>query len=195
MNKIEINSNKAKQIVEKAKELFWKYGIKKVSIKEICKKSGVSKMTFYRSFDNKIDLAKTVLELQFQQSIIDYQTLMSQPISFKEKMEQNILLKQKGLDEISEEFIKDIMETQEKILLDTIEQYSQKSMQMVLDDFRQAQIDGAMRSDIKPEFIQYFLYKSREMIKDPYLLNLYENRKELTMEITRLFFHGIINNK
>jgi AcrR family transcriptional regulator len=54
------NNKKFQSTVNKAKELFWKYGIKKVSIEEICAEAPVSKMTFYKFFKNKNDLAEWV---------------------------------------------------------------------------------------------------------------------------------------
>ncbi|MBN2410872.1 helix-turn-helix transcriptional regulator, partial [candidate division KSB1 bacterium] len=45
-----------------AKELFFKYGIRRVTIEEICKKARVSKMTFYKFFQNKIELAIVMLK-------------------------------------------------------------------------------------------------------------------------------------
>ncbi len=195
MNTKDINSPKTALLIQTAKKLFEKYGIKKVSIKEICQEAGVSKMTFYRSFDNKIALAKTVLELFLEKNLAEYQTLMQQPISFKEKMEQALIQKQQGLNELSEEFLKDIQETKETVLLHTIAHYTKKISTTVLNDYILAQQKGDIRPDIKPEFIHYFLHKSQEMAKDPYLLSIYTNRKELTMEITRFFFHGIMNYK
>ncbi|MBN1927463.1 MAG: helix-turn-helix transcriptional regulator, partial [Prolixibacteraceae bacterium] len=59
MNEI-LETDRANQILQSAKKLFWKYGIRKVSIDEICREAGVSRMTFYRLFKNKIELAKVV---------------------------------------------------------------------------------------------------------------------------------------
>ncbi|WP_372931944.1 TetR/AcrR family transcriptional regulator, partial [Mariniphaga sediminis] len=53
-------SKKYLEIMKTARELFWKHGFRRVTIQEICEKAGVSKMTFYKHFPNKIDLAKTV---------------------------------------------------------------------------------------------------------------------------------------
>ncbi|MDH5400751.1 MAG: TetR/AcrR family transcriptional regulator, partial [Cyclobacteriaceae bacterium] len=55
-------NRKYQAIFETAKELFWKYGIRRVTIEEICKEAGVSKMTFYKFFPNKVALANTILE-------------------------------------------------------------------------------------------------------------------------------------
>ena len=57
----EVNSPKVSQIMLAAKDLFWKFGIRKVSIEEICSKANVSKVTFYKYFENKIDLAIFIL--------------------------------------------------------------------------------------------------------------------------------------
>ena len=43
-----------------AQELFREYGLNKVSVEEICDRAGVSKMTFYRQYRNKIDLLGSI---------------------------------------------------------------------------------------------------------------------------------------
>ena len=40
-----------------AKNLFFKFGLRRVSVEEICIKASVSKMTFYRNFNNKEHIA------------------------------------------------------------------------------------------------------------------------------------------
>ncbi|RKY44359.1 MAG: TetR/AcrR family transcriptional regulator, partial [Candidatus Neomarinimicrobiota bacterium] len=42
------SKKKIDKIVETGKKLFYRYGIKKVSVEEICKEAGVSKATFYK---------------------------------------------------------------------------------------------------------------------------------------------------
>ena len=54
-------SKKKLQIVETAKDLFMRYGIRRVTIDEICRTAGASKMTFYKYFSNKIALLKEIL--------------------------------------------------------------------------------------------------------------------------------------
>lgn len=40
-------------ILSAGKELFWKHGVKRVTVEEICVQASVSKMTFYKFFMNK----------------------------------------------------------------------------------------------------------------------------------------------
>ena len=59
-----IDSKKSKSFIsiqKSAKTLFWKYGMARVTVEEICREAGVSKMTFYRNFKNKNEVAKQVL--------------------------------------------------------------------------------------------------------------------------------------
>lgn len=58
--------SKKQKIEVTAKELFWKHGVKRVSIAEICEKAGVSRKTFYKHYDNKTDLALFLLDELYQ---------------------------------------------------------------------------------------------------------------------------------
>lgn len=64
---------KQEQILKAAKELFTKYGFKKVSMDEIASETGVTKKTVYSYFSSKEELLKDVIkeELQNIKKIID----------------------------------------------------------------------------------------------------------------------------
>ena len=57
-NAMEKRSAKLQAILDAAKSLFWKHGIRRVTIEEICEVAGVSKMTYYKYFSNKTAIAK-----------------------------------------------------------------------------------------------------------------------------------------
>ena len=44
-------------LFEAAHELFYRYGIKKATVEDICSRANVSKMTFYRNFKDKNEMA------------------------------------------------------------------------------------------------------------------------------------------
>ena len=68
-----VNNMKQEQILKAAKELFTKYGFKKVSMDEIASETGVTKKTVYSYFSSKEELLKDVIkeELQNIRKIID----------------------------------------------------------------------------------------------------------------------------
>ena len=52
-------NNKETQIIEKASDLFMRYGFKSVTMDDVARELGISKKTLYRFFDNKLALILT----------------------------------------------------------------------------------------------------------------------------------------
>ncbi|MBK7410414.1 MAG: TetR/AcrR family transcriptional regulator [Saprospirales bacterium] len=130
---------KYQDILKTAHSLFWKHGIKRVSIEEICRESDVSKMTFYRFFPNKIELAKTVLQGLFDNAMKDHRALMAQDIPFEEKVRKQLLLKFEGTKAISAELVKDVYSNQEWGLGEYMKQRSEEAIKVIINDYAAAQ--------------------------------------------------------
>lgn len=65
---------KEEQIIEVARELFHKFGFKKVSMDEIAKEAGVTKKTIYRYFNSK----EALLEYFIQEEIQNMKTIIEE---------------------------------------------------------------------------------------------------------------------
>lgn len=186
------DNQKYHDIVATAHHLFWKFGIKRVSIEEICKEAGVSKMTFYRFFKNKIELAKKVMTNIFDDAREKYDALMAQDISFAEKIKIQVLMKFEGTNEISEEFIKDIYSGWNPELQSFFGEMAGKMIVTVKNDYKEAIEKGWIRKDVKLDFIFYMSNKMTEISSDPELMKLYNNPQELIMEFMNMMFYGIL---
>lgn len=191
----DIHNLKCQALLSTAKDLFWKHGIKRISVKEICAHAGVSKMTFYRFFDNKLDVVKTILDLIVEESTTEYNEIMAMDISFSEKVKRTLLLKFNNSQNVSQEFIMDLYKNNDVGVLTYIQTQSDIFMDKVLDDYEKAQKDGYIRKGIKRAFIRYQVQKMREMVIDEKLLALYKDPQELTMEIMNFFFYGLLEHK
>ncbi len=77
-----IKIKKFEQIVSTARDLFMFHGIRRITVEEICAKSGVSKMTFYKHFNNKVELAKHILNRIIAEAEEKYHGIMNQNISY-----------------------------------------------------------------------------------------------------------------
>lgn len=55
------------QIVQKAEELFLRYGIKSVSMDDIARELGISKKTLYQSVDNKTELIEEIFSCRVEE--------------------------------------------------------------------------------------------------------------------------------
>ncbi|MFT4969847.1 MAG: AcrR family transcriptional regulator [Chitinophagales bacterium] len=58
------------QILVKAKELFFKLGVRSITMDDISRELGISKKTLYQYVDNKSDLVQKTLQLHFSQEKI-----------------------------------------------------------------------------------------------------------------------------
>lgn len=189
------NNKKFQDTVNTAKRLFWKHGIKRVSIEEICKETPVSKMTFYKFFKNKEFLAKYVLEELLTQGHLEYRTEMDSDKPFTEKIKQLIELKKKFSENISEELLKDIYNNDFIELQKLMSDHQKNYYKEVVNDLVSAQKKGEIRQGVKPEFILYTLEDISRKANDEQLFSMYSSKQEMIMELTNYFFYGIMNEK
>jgi AcrR family transcriptional regulator len=178
-------------LVGTARELFWKHGFRRVSIEEICKKSGVSKMTFYKYFPNKLELAKTVFNLVINEGMQKWDELIQAPMDGAEKIKKLVLMKAEGTHDISREFMQDFYTNAEPELNAFVEKRIREMWGNILNDFKKAQQDGIFRSDFKPEFLLFVSFKMIESLKDEQLAGLYGSPQELILEFANFVAYGI----
>jgi AcrR family transcriptional regulator len=179
-------------IVNAARSLFWKHGIRRVSIEEICQDAGVSKMTCYKYFSNKTAIAKYIIEDIFESGLKAYREILKSDIPYEVKVKKMIELKMSNTHEISQELIDDIYKYKDEELDSTIETIKNRMLQIYLEDFREAQKTGMIRSDVKTEFILYFLNQLTEMLTDKRLVGIYPNPEQMIIEVLSFFFYGIL---
>jgi AcrR family transcriptional regulator len=192
---MEVSSNpKRDQILRTGKELFWKHGFRRVSIEEICREAGVSKMTFYKYFPNKIELVKTLMDGIMQNAVDKYIRIRESSLSYPEKVIQMIELKREQTHAMSTEFFKDYLQSGDPELISYLEKLSGETFQMFTDDLRRAQENGDIRKDLKVEFIMAILNHLVDIVQhDEALLGMYEEPQDLAVEMTTFLFYGILN--
>jgi len=178
-------------LIDTGRELFWKFGFRRVSVEEICKKAGISKMTFYRYFDNKTELAKRVISSLMNQESAKFREIFTDEDNLTNKMHRIISLKIEATNDISREFIEDVYN-------DTGSEIQQFMMKMISDtwigviaDFKDAQARGVFRKDFKPEILLALSKGITELVANPQLNALYSSTQEMIVEIVNLMTYGI----
>jgi len=187
--------NKGKKyydIITAAKDLFWKHGFKRVTVEEICVTANVSKMTFYKYFPNKTELAKQIISNIFDENMNKFNEMMLSDISFAEKMKLQVRMKLEGTKDISEEFVKDVYGDTDSEVHKFWEEKANEAIARVIDFYREAQSKGWLRKDIKIDFILYIINKFFEFVNDEYLISKYDSMQELIVEINKFFLYGIL---
>ena len=179
-------------IVKAAELLFNRYGLKRVTVEEICRTAEVSKMTFYKYFKNKIELIKHLLNQIFSEQMDEYREIMKKDIPYTEKVKHMIQAKDERTKTLSQEFINDLYKNPIPEIAELIEKLKVDAIGEVLRDLQKASEKGDIRQNIKPELILYFLNHMREMVKEEKLSHIYSSPNELIMELTNFFFYGVL---
>ncbi|MEP0134460.1 MAG: TetR/AcrR family transcriptional regulator [Eudoraea sp.] len=181
-------------ILNAAQALFWKYGIGKVTVEEICKKAEISKMTFYRNFENKNHVARKVLVQIKEKGMLDYRRIMDADLPFNEKIHLLVRMKHDNSENLSEEFLRDIYGATETGLKNTLEEGQKTTMQALHDDLSKAQKKGEIRKDLKIDFVIYMINSLNEKLLDKRLTSMYGSAQELAVELTNFIFYGVMPN-
>ena len=189
--KLKLIPKKKAQIMETAMRLFKQFGMKRVTIDEICSKSNVSKMTFYKYFANKIELVKHLLEEISKEVLSKVDEIRRMNIPFSEKIELWIKYKIESTSKYSQEFITDFFNADEA-LAEFITDWNKKNFAYFLNFVKDAQESGEVRPEIRPEFIPIVLEKLYSLAKDDSIKKIYSDISKLSEEVNNLFFYGIL---
>ena len=182
---------KKQQIIATAAGLFQRFGIRRVSVEEICQKASVSKMTFYKYFKNKNELVKYLWNNWFDEALIKFDDIRRRQIPFTEKLLLMLKLKEESVKNLSYELALDYFNAVPE-MRDFFEGLTRKSINRFLDFIREAQQKGEVRAEMRPKFFLAFLDKIKELVNDRELVESYPSYKDFVMEINNFMFYGIL---
>ena len=182
-------------IMDAARILFWKHGFKRVSVEEICEKAGISKMTFYRYFNNKIELAKTVFHSVAWKGYENFRIILNEETTSEDKIQKILLMKFEGTNDISQEFLMDFYSSKEEGLSEYVHSITNDIWQNIIGDFKVAQQDGLFRKDLNIEFFFLISQKLTDLLSDQNVSRLFAKPQEMIMEYAKLLMYGIAPKK
>ena len=194
-NRRPIKSKKYQLIIETGHDLFMRYGIKRVTVEEICETAGVSKMTFYKHFKNKLDLALFIINREFEDGLNRYKRIMDQDAPYSEKAKEIIKMKLEATEDISKEMLKDFYDRSIPEVSAFIQKISLENFKLLLNDMIAAQKKGEIRQNINPHFIIHMLGQMQEMAADEKLISMYGSTQDLASEFIKFFFYGILSRE
>ncbi len=186
----ESNPKKA-QILATGKELFWKFGFKRVTIEEICREAGVSKMTFYKFFPNKTKLATAIMDVVFDESLLKIRKIDEEHVSADKTFKKFLQLKSEGSRDISEEFIKDLYTNPDPGLKTYMEKKTKSMLEEIQRVYEHGKETGWVRKDLNIPFLILFSQKLVSLTNDNEMMHFFDSSQDFIMEVTNLFIYGI----
>jgi AcrR family transcriptional regulator len=185
-----IVSKKHRRIIETATDLFMKFGVRRVTVEEICRTAGVSKMTFYKYYSNKKALLKSIWTGWLDEGYRKLYEIDAMDIPFREKLQRIIEYKMNIIERMSPAFMDDLIhaEPEMKAFIDDLRR---KNISLFMEYIRGAQERGDMRK-IEPAFFLAILDMMRDVFQSDGLRRLYTNEADFIREIHNFLFFGIL---
>jgi AcrR family transcriptional regulator len=177
-------SQKRDQLLKTAETLFIKHGMRRVTVKEICQKASVSKPTFYKYFENKEDLARQIDKMWIEEALQRIQAIENTDATFPEKMEQILAIKQELSARPGPEFLEDLIDLDIDL---------SHAFQRVMRFLINAQEEGNIRADIRPEFLMIAFETLNNLQYDPRIRRLYADAETLAGDVFKLFYYGALS--
>ena len=191
----QIHSVKRDILLDTAKNLFYRHGMKRVTVEEICRTADVSKMTFYKYFRDKIDLTKTLIILLSEKKAEDFRQLMALEAPFPEKMEKLVAMRIAEAKDVSREFLLETYHSPHPEIRELLREKTEKLIRMGMEYYMAAQSEGYIRPEIKPAFLLWMLGHIVDMVGDENLLRIFDSSEEMTSELIHFFLYGISARK
>ncbi len=188
-----MNSQKSKrtvkkytQLVETAKGLFLKHGIKRVTVEEICEKASVSKVTFYKYFSDKMQLARIIVDQLNDEGFSKFDEINRLNLPYPEKVDLMTQWRAAFFSQMAAEFIEDVL-----VFDDVQQEVEKRHLRNIVD----AQEKGEIRPDLSPKLILLVTEKLNEIVKDGSWKAIFTDFNEFQRQIRKIYYYGLLENK
>jgi len=180
------NSGKREQIVETAERLFTRHGARRVTVEEICREAGVSKMTFYKHFVNKTELVRSIKQAWMEEGFRKFDEIKAMDIPYPEKIQVMTRWKVEFTSRLNVEFIKEMTSSDEEMA---------EVKRRYLANIAEAQRDGAIRSDINPEFLWLVVEKLNELAAAGRWKEVFTDFSQYQEQMRTLLYFGLLSRQ
>jgi AcrR family transcriptional regulator len=181
----------AVSLLAAAKKLFWQHGIKRVSVEDICAGAGLSKMTFYRNFENKDAIAYELMRELTEAGQASFVEIMERPESLPVRLQKVIKMKLEYSRGISDEFLHDLLRSEDPKFLKLLEaQHKQSREQLshyIFESIGRAEIDQT----VNVAFILFMVDDISLKMEDEAVIAIFPDPVDRIEHLTRLLFFGI----
>lgn len=179
-------SKKQEELIRKAENLFSRFGAKRVSVEEICRETGVSKMTFYKYFANKVALVRHIRDQWVEEGFKKFDEINAMQIPYPEKINLMTRWKVDFTARVNAEFIRELV---------SLDDVMERAKRRFIKNITEAQKLGEIRSDINPEFLLLAIEKLYELVKDESWKNVFSEYGPFQEQVRTLIFYGLLTRK
>jgi TetR/AcrR family transcriptional regulator, cholesterol catabolism regulator len=184
------------RIIAKAREQFFRYGVKSVTMDDIASELGISKKTIYLHFEDKDDIVHQLMQSEMENDKCDWEALNQSSKNVIEKTVKSMDIFKQVFSEINPSTFFDIKKYHPK----TWELFQEHKQNFILGAIRQDLLEGIeqgfFRPDIKVDILAKMRLEQVELGFDPQMFP--PNKFSIIeVELTMLdhFIRGVLTEK
>jgi AcrR family transcriptional regulator len=179
-------SPKREQLLRAAERLFSRFGSRRVSVEEICREAGVSKMTFYKYFPNKVELIRTIRDNWIGEGFARFDEINAMNLPFPEKIDLMTRWEVEFSSRINAEFLREML---------SLSDVEQRFKRGYLGNISRAQGKGEIRADIHPEFLWLVQKKLGELFREEAWKSIDLEFGQFQEQLRSLLYFGLLTRK
>jgi len=182
-----VKSNSKRQQIKKAGlSLFNKYGIKKVTVEEICKNAQVIKPTFYKFFPNKKSLAQTIMTDSINKYINEFERILSNESSIENLFSDFFKFKIEASGDFTKEFFIDFQKyVPHNHLLKKREKFNKRFIDQILKT-------KSGNINVNKNFLSYIIKSNFfNLGMDSSFTSLYPDLESMTDDLANFISYGL----
>jgi AcrR family transcriptional regulator len=169
-----------------------RYGMKRITVSEVCEQAQVSKVTFYKHFTDKLDLAKLVVNVLSDRIAARIDEIVGLAAPLPRKVELLVEQRVRMAREWSPELIHDIYHADPELAA-LLARRAQENRERYVVFIRAAQAAGEMRPEIHPDVLLGVLDKLYELGGNDELVQRAGGFERLTRDVNNVFFYGVLS--
>jgi len=153
------------KIKERASELFFKYGIRSITMDEVAESLGMSKRTLYESFKNKEEILKECIEYQYEKNVAFRDQLMldhsNDPLEVLFQTFRSTVI---NLNNIHPNFFNDIQKYHSHLWKDHVKSKQEEGIESTCDLIENGIAAGIFRNGVDAHILARLIHASMEQV-------------------------------
>lgn len=184
------------RIREQAKQLFFKYGIRSVSMDDIAVGLGMSKKTIYQYFSDKDELVEAIVEDDIQETRVDCQECFVQSANAVEEIFLTLDRMLEHLGQLNPTILYDLHKFHFQSFKKFQEHKNSFLLEIIRKNLERGKAEGLYREDINVEILSRFRLESMMIA---FNMEIFPQTKysivDVTMAIIENFTFGVVTPK
>jgi AcrR family transcriptional regulator len=180
-------------LCETAWKLMQEKGIRRLRVKDICERAGVSKVSFYYYFDSKNDMVERIIRQWLKSLMDEAKDIIHQNRPFTERILKLIEWKGSFVRNFGGEFVRDLYDP-EKGYLSLVRESMEESQRLIAEFYAFGKQQGEINRDVDTDVLIYWMNTVSDMIGDGRFIQYFDDTNDMFRQISSLLLYGMIGN-